>query len=255
MAQNLWQSVGCSSPRPLLNCGLTSTYETTATRADFAGSIHLKGSRHSSCSLVGSSSNLKNHKRGREIDSRGIIIRVNNPPLKGFTPYVGNRTADILFINDQLTRCEFSNNHKTLYIRPVYRLLANASILVKRCHLERGQIKLYSVSGYIEKSVRQILYGYAETYKVTHKRRYWPSSGFRALFFSRMICKRVHVYGFGMEGAKTLHYYSRRQKYTLPSYHDFSLETRIINDIANGKFNNTIFDFSWRGFGTVIVHY
>ena len=91
----LWDTVGCDSKHPVLRCQPSlrnkadRPFNTTVRFHDFKNIMYLNSALHNSCSLVGSSGNLKNHAYGEHIDNSSIVIRINNPPVKGYEQFVG----------------------------------------------------------------------------------------------------------------------------------------------------------------------
>jgi hypothetical protein len=89
----LWDSVGCDSKHPILSCktlGQKLRRKTFFTRFhDVKNVTYLNSTRHSTCSLVGSSGNLRNHAYGERIDKSNIVIQINNPPVKGYEEFAG----------------------------------------------------------------------------------------------------------------------------------------------------------------------
>jgi hypothetical protein len=118
----LWDTVGCHSKHPILGCtpirSNFTRFDVPASLEDFEESVYLNSTAHDSCSLVGSSGNLKNHKYGRLIDSKRVVIRINNPPMKGYEKFVGHRPADILMINNHLRegKCYQPKHHEILFL-------------------------------------------------------------------------------------------------------------------------------------------
>ena len=255
--ETLWNSVGCLSEHPILLCRSTvnlkrDLLQAVATEKDFRQNVYLK-KKHSSCALVGSSGNLKNHKLGREIDRHQTVIRINNPPLVGYEQYVGKRKADILVVNNRLRRCVTPTKHRQLYISPTAALLSGDSIFVQSCHQEK-KLTIYSISKYVEYLSRTAFLKYTERYKIKHRSLYLPMSGYRVLFFCLLICKQVHVYGFGVERARTFHYYSNDTDYKPPWYHNIPLEMTMMQMIENGTFDHSVVDLTWKGFGRLYLH-
>jgi hypothetical protein len=68
-----------------------------------------------------------------------------------------------------------------------------------------------------------------------------------------LICRYVHVFGFGVKGAKTFHYFSSDTAYK-PPHHEMFLEMRIIKDIANKKLNSFLLNLTDGVFGNVQLH-
>ncbi len=250
---SLWKRVGCNSSRPILRC---RPFQSSSTRKErhydavvktFDSLVYLNGCRHETCSLVGSSGNLKNHARGKLIDKSSVVIRLNNQPITGYEKYVGTRPADIMVFNDHIW-CFNNTSHPTLYIRSTDSSLRENAVIIKKCQANRIA-PLYSLSRYVQRQAQILLKAYAERYNVQRsfsgsKSNYFrATSGFKALVFSMMICRQVHLFGFGMQGTKTWHYYPPYDKDYTPSHHETSLEIKIIQDIATLNYNSSMLGF------------
>ena len=121
-------------------------------------------------------------------------------------------------------------------------------------------MSLYSLSSYIQRQAQILLKAYAVRYNVQRnvsgsKGNYFhATSGFKALIFSLMICRQVDLFGFGMQGAKTWHYYPPYRNST-PPHHERSLGMKIIQDIAKTTYNSSIANFLDEGSSKLTVHH
>lgn len=258
----LWDFAGCDTEHPILLCSpkrkvKRKLFYTVAKKSDFERNVYLNSSRHASCSLVGNSGNLKTHSYGKRIDHNRIVIRINNPPIKGYQKFVGKRRADIMIINNHLTedRCIVRTENRSLYVLSSTGPLTGETESLRNCHFhETGY--LYRMSNFIEKGVSVVLQAYAEANNFTRtpegKRTFHATSGLKSLFFCMLICKEVRVFGFGMEGAKTWHYFGK--EVYQPLHHEMSLEMEIMRDIVSGTFNYSILRLDRRFVGTVRLY-
>ena len=257
---SLWEQVGCRSKYSILRCARSKSstderhYDSLVTT--FESLVYLNACRHDTCSLVGSSGNLRNHSYGKLIDASNIVIRINNPPIKGYEEYAGTRPADISIVNDH-SNCFSSTTHPTLYIRSTDSALTKDRGVIGVCQAHRIA-SLYSLSRFIQRESRKALHVYAQRYNVqttvvrSAGNYVHATSGLKALIFSMMICKQVLLFGFGMQGTNSWHYYPPYSNYT-PLHHEMSLESRIIQDLANGTFGSSTADFRNEIFGKVNV--
>ena len=260
----LWERVGCNSERPILRCSQflskhnPDEHHYDAVVKTFDSLVYLNGCPHDTCSLVGSSGNLKNHAHGKVIDENEVIIRLNNQPIRGYEKYVGTRPADIMILNDH-TNCFRNTSHPTLYIRSTDSPLRENAVIIKKCQSNRI-VPLYSLSKYVQHQAQIMLKAYAVRYNIqrevvgTKGNYIHATSGFKALVFSMMICRQVHLFGFGMQGAKAWHYYPPYRNYT-PPHHETSLEMKIIQDIAKRNVKGNIFYFQNDLFGKLTIHF
>ena len=259
----LWDSVGCNSRYPILQCEAIKrkvpTLDLTASLADFENSVYLNSTAHNSCSLVGSSGNLRNHAYGKLIDNNSIVIRINNPPVKGYEEFVGHRPAEIMFINNQLfgKRCLVPINHSTLYVCAASRGLIQQVKTARLCKAQK-KAKIYGISKYLGQISDNLLAEYAQRYNLSRgisgENYIRPTSGFKSLLFSMLVCRHVHMFGFGMQGADRFHYYSKDTVYS-PKHHAVDLETKILEDIDRGTFDSDLVDLKDTVFGKVTVHH
>jgi hypothetical protein len=260
----LWDFVGCHSKYPILKCKPFSKERGSRAFCSELQSVKnislLNSTRHNTCSLVGSSGNLRNHEYGKLIDNSSVIIRINNPPVKGYEKFVGSRPADIMVINNQLygDRCPtLRAGHSTLYVCAPSTGLLRTKQTIRVCKVHQ-MTPVYCLSNYIQIKIKNILKSYAYKYGVKrsvsgHNEDFIHStSGLKALLFSMLICRRVDVFGFGVKGAKTFYYFSRAAYQ--PSHHEMFLEMRIIEDIANKKLDSFLLNLTDGVFGNVQLH-
>ena len=262
-SSKLWDSVGCNSKYPILRCKAIKrnvTYlDLTASLDDFENSAYLNSAAHNSCSLVGSSGNLRNHAYGKLIDSNSIVIRINNPPVKGYEKFVGYRPADIMVINNQLSgkRCLGPTNHSTLYVCAPALGLREDKPSVRLCKAHK-KAKIYGMSEYLGQIPCNLLEVYAQRYNLSRgicdENFIIPTSGLKALLFSMLVCRRVHVFGFGNQGTDRFHYYSNKRGHR-PPHHAMNLEMRIFRDIESGTIDSDIVDLKNKVFGKIIMHH
>jgi hypothetical protein len=235
-----------------------------ATVQDYKDNVYLKSAPYNTCALVGSSGNLKNHAYGDLIDRNDIVIRVNNAPVKGYERMVGHRLADIIILNDHVhdpANCmaDTLSGHGALYICTTPSFQPNKDSkslakgkLIQDCPLYHADV-MYTFSAYIFRTVKDSLTAYAQKYHVNATGH--PSSGLKALLFSMLLCRKVHMFGFGMEGATTFHYYSKETEFKRAERHELSLEMSIIKDLANGTFSLSLLDLTDTVFGRVTLHH
>ena len=231
----------------------------TASLADFENSVYSNSTAHNSCPLVGSSGNLRNHASGKLIDSNNIVIRINNPPVKGYETFVGYRPADLMLINNHLFggRCLVPTNHSTLYVCASSSGLREDESSVRLCKAHK-KAKIYGLSKYIEHISRDLLEVYAQWYNLSRKMHgkynIRPASGLKDVLFSILVCRSVHMFGFGMQGTDIFHYFSTDRVYR-PLQHLVDLEMKIFKDIERGTLDSDIINLKDKVFGKVTVHH
>lgn len=165
-----------------------------------------------------------------------------------------------MIINNHLfgDRCPTLTDHATLYVCTAYGGLVKTEKTIRLCKIHE-MTPVYCLSTYILRTAKSILKSYAHKYSVnrsvlTNDKYYIHlTSGLKALLFTMLICRQVHVFGFGKEGTEAYSYFSNDTAYK-PPYHEMSLEMRIIRDIANRTFNSSLLNLTDEVFGTVQLH-
>ncbi|XP_062516033.1 CMP-N-acetylneuraminate-beta-galactosamide-alpha-2,3-sialyltransferase 1-like isoform X2 [Corticium candelabrum] len=258
-SNSLWNSVGCGSKYPLLSC--QTKQHIKSNHIKFQGNFipvnrshfnhPLLRQRWNRCAVVGSSGRLLKTKFGQEIDRHDVIVRINYPPTSGYEKHVGSRPTDIHFFGDKVTRCfNDSDSESKLVVFPFpfpfhkhYKTVA-----FEVCKANR-ELQLYPISSYIFDFARGLVKKYSKD-PAAHRNGF-PSSGFRAVIFSMMMCANVDVYGFGLSGDKNepVHYYEKsKDSRSFKRGHDPDTEFRLLTHWPN----STRPDF-FPGFGKVRV--
>ena len=173
-----------------------------------------------SCAIVGSSGRLLKTEYGRHIDDHEIVARINYPPIKGYEKHVGSRPSDIHFFGDKVERC-FNESHSEakLIVFPLPYKINRKDVSFETCKANR-ELPLYTISSYVADFAETLIYNYSLAHhppkmKADEVKRKMPTSGFRAVIFTMMLCKHVDLYGFGLSGDKEewLHYYGTSTKH------------------------------------------
>ncbi|XP_065833816.1 uncharacterized protein [Oscarella lobularis] len=274
-ATSLIDDVLCSGLRPILRCvrnasvpslpldGVKSWQYRLARDADFSRHDQLS-SRHETCALVGSSYNLMKNEFGAEIDSRDLVVRLNDPPVKGYEKHVGARPADISIFNFVMAKirkkCAEPPRNGSLMVQCSFSVdkggggddakgRAETSTQCAESTWRKYGLKTYVMSNYV--------FGMAERALAYHpvrrstERKYRPTCGLRSIIFLMGLCQNLHLYGFGgTNDADPYKYYSKsttKHIYEATS-HDFIGESHFIDNFAN----LTAFGLSWNG--KLIVH-
>ncbi|XP_062506392.1 uncharacterized protein LOC134182965 [Corticium candelabrum] len=189
-----------------------------------------------SCALVGSSSLLLNRSYGSDIDSRDLVVRINDAPIRGYEKYVGSRIADVIFTSAgrAMSRCprtvnNRTVNNRTLIVRCWHRYNRAG---VKDCK-KRFSLPVYSISPYLTSFTKDVLKEY-KLKRFKDKRYSAPTSGVYATVFCLNFCRELHLYGFGYTKGQAYSYYSNL-KPGGKTRHDFRTERFLIHDISNGN--------------------
>ncbi|XP_065833903.1 CMP-N-acetylneuraminate-beta-galactosamide-alpha-2,3-sialyltransferase 4-like [Oscarella lobularis] len=273
----------CTGARPILRCvgklaptslpvldGVKSWQYRLAKNADFSRYKQLS-SRHETCSLVGSSYNLMKNEFGAEIDSHDLVVRLNDPPVKGYEKHVGARPADISIFNyvmakilkkcadpprngSLMVHCSFTankNDDDSTVDKAV--TSAGASTQCAESTWKKYGLKTYIMSDYVFKTAKRAL-AYRSMRWSTKAKIYRPTCGLRSIFFLLDLCQNLHLYGFGgTTDEEPYNYYSKSKTKDIYDIrlHDFVGESHFIDDFATSA-NLTAFGSSWNG--NLIVH-
>ena len=264
----------CTGTRPLLLCtdrvvahGLDRVKWWQYRLANDSDYASFLGRRHDTCALVGSSYSLKKKKYGAEIDAHDVVVRINDPPVKGYESHVGRRPADISIFNMELSRlrkkCARPSHSRSLLVQcsfawnqPKDRKKLSSNAQCVDVTWKKFGVKTFIMSKYMF-SIADRALEYERVRKSTKSVQLKPSCGLRSIIFLLHLCRNLHVYGFG--GTKANEPYKCYSKEsTSHSYwtalHDFAGERRFIDAFASGKLNRTELGLSWNGIGKLIVH-
>ena len=266
----LIDDVLCSGIRPIFKClgnSSPSPYR-LAEDADFSLYEQLS-SRHETCALVGSSYNLMKNEFGAEIDSRDLVVRLNDPPVKGYEKHVGARPADISIFNFVMAKirkkCAEPPRNGSLMVQCSFSVdkggggddakgRAETSTQCAESTWRKYGLKTYVMSNYVFRMAERAL-AYQPVRGSTKTKVYRPTCGLRSIIFLLGLCQNLHLYGFGgTTDNEPYKYYSKletKRMYGSKS-HDFIGESHFIDDFAKGALNLTAFGISWNG--KLIVH-
>ncbi|XP_065835120.1 CMP-N-acetylneuraminate-beta-galactosamide-alpha-2,3-sialyltransferase 2-like [Oscarella lobularis] len=267
----------CSGTRPILRCvrktaptslpvldGVKSWKYRLANNADFSRYKQLS-SRHETCALVGSSYNLIKNEFGAEIDSRDLVVRLNDPPVKGYEKHVGARPADISVFNyvmaKTLKKCAEPPRNGSLMVQCSFAVdkdddNTSAGAINTQCAestWKKYGLKTYFMSSYVFGAAERAL-AHQPMLQSTKAKKYKPTCGLRSIFFLLDLCKNLHLYGFGGTTDKDpyKYYLNSTTKYVYEkSIHDFVGESHFIDDFAKSA-NLSAFGLLWNG--SLIVH-
>ncbi|XP_062507309.1 uncharacterized protein LOC134183728 [Corticium candelabrum] len=229
---SLWrQQVECNAKKPLLTCKRHKGRGVYVALADDTFAQISKYLYNKSCALVGSSSLLLNRSYGSDIDSRDLVVRINDAPIRGYEKYVGSRIADVIITSAgrAMSRCPSTVNNRTLIVRCWY---GYNPAEVKDCK-KRFSLPVYSISPYLTSFTKDVLKEY-KLKRFKDKRYSAPTSGVYATVFCLNFCRELHLYGFGYTRGQAYSYY-RNSKPREATRHDFRTERFLIHDISNGN--------------------
>ena len=259
----------CSGIRPIFKCRGNSTPSPEEVRLwpyrlaedeDFSRYEQLSSSKES-CALVGSSYNLMKNEFGAEIDSHDLVVRLNDPPVKGYEKHVGARPADISIFNFVIaqTRCAEPPRNGSLMVQcsfsPDSTSRARANTQCVESMWRKYQSKTFIMSDYVFGAAeRALAYSPVRSTKATLN-KYRPTCGLRSIMFLLGLCQNLDLYGFGgTMDQEPYKYYSdlKTERMYKSKSHDFVGESHFIDDFAKSVLNLTAFGLSWNG--KFIVH-
>ncbi|KAL1298775.1 hypothetical protein HN51_043079 [Arachis hypogaea] len=211
-----------------------------------------KGSRYSSCAVVGNSGILLKKHYGKLIDSHEVVVRLNHARVQGFEQNVGSKT-NISFVNSNIVhgcarmigcKCHGYNDDvaTVMYIcQPAHFM---DYTLCKRSMGARSRllvvtdprfdvlcariVKYYSLRRFVLETGK----GLEEWGPLHDEAMFHYSSGFQAVMLALGVCDRVSMFGFG-KSVKAKHHYHTNQKSEL-SLHDYEAEYQFYHDLVHG---------------------
>ncbi|XP_065834252.1 CMP-N-acetylneuraminate-beta-galactosamide-alpha-2,3-sialyltransferase 2-like [Oscarella lobularis] len=197
-----------------------------------------------SCALVGFSGNLLNFELGKEIDSRDVIIHMNDASFRGYEKHAGSRT-DVQIMNlSGFTGPDVPRDHPLLLINSIQGMNKKNTRIAEECKRKYGR-KVYSASDLLRHVPDAATSQYGKRY-ASSARHHLSTAGMKGLFFSLLMCDIVHVYGFGLSKSPSdrFHYYSAKTVKEMTSHtaHDWSAERKVFDDFSKNKFN-----WAWLG--------
>lgn len=241
--RTLWTEMGCQSPHPLLACTVSPKNKSpdfkVATKDVFYEN-RLLHARSNSCSLVGSAGWLLNRSYGEDIDSHGLVIRINASPIRGFEHYVGRRPADIAIVQKAVKVCPPDISNDTLIVR-LYRHVNN-KYQTKEC-MDKYSLPIYAVGETVFPLSQGVLKDYHRHVKTGYNKRVFsgnsfPTSGLMSAIFCLQICKELHLYGFGWEPGEVYSYYRTNTIFKTP--HNFYVESTFLKHLSTREYRTVL---------------
>ena len=185
---------------------------------------------YNTCAVVGSSSRLLRTAEGVRIDAHTAVIRANDYPIVKYASFLGRKTS--------------------LVISTFSRHLKPNSATIYYCHTRWVHPCWYNV--YRDKFPRlspKFIMDVKRAYGISQ----WPTTGFLAIAFARIVCKTTTIFGFGIDPSfsNCTHYYnvgrsgcvypqgqrhysnSHRNyfKYTTVGWHNIQKEEKIVQNL------------------------
>eukprot|EP00027_Filamoeba_sp_ATCC50430_P008377 CAMPEP_0168559180 /NCGR_PEP_ID=MMETSP0413-20121227/10380_1 /TAXON_ID=136452 /ORGANISM="Filamoeba nolandi, Strain NC-AS-23-1" /LENGTH=450 /DNA_ID=CAMNT_0008590379 /DNA_START=95 /DNA_END=1443 /DNA_ORIENTATION=+ len=193
--------------------------------------------RYNRCAIVGNGGSLRGSKRGAEIDSHDVVVRLNLAPFLNFSEDVGSRLDIAVSNGPSFTNC-WRRNDTDLPGKPNYEILAQISfkpqwVRLPSCQVHNNNIKYLPMSYLFVDLVDQVLNEYQLSYFGNSTKKY-RSTGMLAVTAMSFICDHVSAYGFERGAHMENHYYSNVSDREWNG-HSYMAEKKFFSDLANGS--------------------
>eukprot|EP00976_Prorocentrum_cordatum_P072727 1180824-Prorocentrum_minimum.AAC.2 len=209
--------------------------------------------RWETCAVVGSGGNLYQSQLGEEIDSRDVVVRLNQAPCVGYEKHVGSKT-DIRLLNNRWTqkygketrRPSAAKHSASMPLEDGVMLLLTRSDdedyerLLQYLQAGRPDVGVRLLSSRVVSSVRDgLLVPFRAAVNETCQEplllalaggRDTPSSGLLSVFIMMHLCEHVSVFGFS-GNSKRYHYFKSNRNY-MNLTHNFSIERMLLKALA-----------------------
>ncbi|NP_988898.1 ST3 beta-galactoside alpha-2,3-sialyltransferase 2, gene 2 [Xenopus tropicalis] len=188
------------------------------------------------CAVVGNSGNLKGSRHGKNIDSHGLIFRMNGARTYGFEKDVGSKTTH-----------HFMYPESAVHVQPGVHLVLIPFKLQDlkwiTSALTTGEVTYtYTrMKKFIKADKDKVLifnpsfFKYVNDNWTNHHGKY-PSTGMLALVFALHICDEISVFGFGADQHGNWHHYWERNRFAgafrWTGVHNAEFESDLIAKLA-----------------------
>ncbi|XP_071770373.1 CMP-N-acetylneuraminate-beta-galactosamide-alpha-2,3-sialyltransferase 1-like [Centroberyx gerrardi] len=191
-------------------------------------------SRCRSCAVVGNSGNLLRSGYGRQIDSHGVVIRMNKAVTQGFEQDVGNRTTHHFLYPESALDIEQGVSlvllpYKLRDLQWMTSALSTGHITMTyrkvRARVKADKDKILVVNPVFLKYVH-------DHWNERHGR--YPSTGMLTLMFALHMCDQVSVFGYGANQLGGWHHYfeDNLKRGMKTGHHNGKFEIQVIQRLA-----------------------
>ena len=198
--------------------------------------------RYATCAVVGNAQRLLLENNGKAIDKNDVVFRLNQAPTMGFEKHVGSKTTfrsvnnrwayqyrrqghglsvepNSTFIVTRTQRREFAG-----VVRAVKRVSSTVGFLLLRREATDGAGEL----------LRELKLRLDDMRGKPYPGKGSPSSGFLMTWLAMQMCRNVTVYGVGIGGGSSWHYFhmgtfSASREFSTDPHHSFDLEADVLS--------------------------
>ncbi|XP_070570720.1 CMP-N-acetylneuraminate-beta-galactosamide-alpha-2,3-sialyltransferase 1-like [Ptychodera flava] len=168
------------------------------------------------CAVVGTSGILKGSNAGAEIDSYDYVFRMNIARLRGFEKDVGNKTSFYFGFPQSLYLRDLNDFQDVYFIFPIFthfmvswlELFLNGTIAT----VPKLSLRNFNNGLLMNPKMIRILHpDFLRHFQINflNGKGFYPSTGAITAAFALYNCDEIKMFGFGVAGGSTLHYYDK----------------------------------------------
>uniref|UniRef100_A0A8C5D8E1 CMP-N-acetylneuraminate-beta-galactosamide-alpha-2,3-sialyltransferase 1 n=1 Tax=Gouania willdenowi TaxID=441366 RepID=A0A8C5D8E1_GOUWI len=191
-----------------------------------------KSDKCRTCAVVGNSPRLRGANYGEIIDSKDVVIRINNGQVHGFEKDVGTKTTHRAMYPESAQNLD-NSTHLLLFAFKMLDLqwLLEASTTGFNGRSYAPIISRINANKNLVMVVNPAFMRYVHDKWLARKASY-PSTGIMTVVLALYICDEVHVFGFGADTkGHWSHYWEPQSKTPVNSVHPGSFEYSIIEQL------------------------
>jgi hypothetical protein len=195
------------------SCRNLSRFDIERDQAAISRRLRLPKVPAESCAVVGSSAALLTRSLGAEIDAHAMVIRVNTAPTAGFERHVGHRTDVRVWgapmppraLNELAAKVPRDPLRKNP-MKPYFNLIGSKEIVLRYCGPNPWFSSCWkNISADSDPRLHPSAFRLASAMIHVNRTRCSalgcvPTTGAMAILFSLEQCRRITVFGFGLDG-------------------------------------------------------
>lgn len=187
--------------------------------------------KHNTCAVVGNGGVMLSKSWGSGIDRHDAVFRFNDGPTEGFEKYVGSKTTYRL-INNKWTHVYSKKRPKGTSEENIVLFGAgSANLGGQLTHLWSHENLLYLAPEFAGQSRGQYKHGQTTLGEMgvikVHGRNSAPS-GIEGIFMALALCRKVHLYGFGIEPDPNAPYHYHDKVKGVEAAHSFGFQALLL---------------------------
>jgi len=191
----------------------------------------IPANKHDTCAVVGNGGVMLAKPWGHGIDLHDAVFRFNDGPTEGFEKFVGSKTTYRL-INNKWTHV-FSKKHPKGASEENIVLFGHGSANLggQLTYLWTGEHVLYLAPEFAGQSRGQYKHGQTaldEMGVIKVRGRNSAPSGIEGIFMALAICRKVHLYGFGIEPDPNAPYHYHDKVRGVEAAHSFGFQALLL---------------------------